>query len=486
VPALNIPLALAIDLGTSSVRAAIFDAAGRERAGVKHKYAWHRTHDGGVEADIATLFDTTCTAVDAVLDQAQEFAGDIVAVGFDTFWHGLLGLDASGRPLTPVYPWNDTRARAAAALLRERLDAAAVHARTGTFLHPSYPAAKIKWLMLSQPGLARSVAHWCSPGEYIERRLFGDLRVSMSMASGTGLLDQHSMAWDEEMLDAVGVSGSTLAPIADIDVAFTNLRSEYAARWPALARVPWIPALGDGACANIGSNCTDESAIALSLGTGGALRVLTRSAVVPTQGLWQYRLDRGRALIGSAISNGGSVYAWLRETLRLPDLQTLEKSIAALDADAHGLTMLPFLAGERGPDWPLDARAALVGMSADTKPEEIVRAGLESVALRLARIHSLVRGCFPDALGIVADGGALRDSHAWAQIIADAIGEPLQMSPILEATSRGVALVALESAGFKTEPEILQPRITLQPDLRSHERYLIALRRQEALERDLD
>ncbi len=476
------PCVLAIDLGTSSVRAALFDATGRQHVGVQQKYTWERTPDGGVQADIAKLFEAVCVSVDAVLESAHEFAGDVIAVGFDTFWHGLLGLDAAGRPLTPVYAWNDTRSHDAAARLRERIDPVAAHARTGTLLHPSYPAAKIAWLTLTQPALARSVAHWCSPGEYIQQQLFGDLRASISMASGTGMLDQRRMEWDGEVLDAIGLDSTTLSPIIDIDAPFHDLRSGYADRWPSLALIPWTPAIGDGACANVGSNCIDESRVALSLGTGGAVRVLTSNAVQAAPGLWQYKLDRKRTLVGSAISNGGSVYAWLRETLALPDAETLEKLVESMDADAHGLTMLPFLAGERGPDWPLDARAALIGLTSDTKPEEIVRAGLESVALRLARIYALVRERFPNAHEIVADGGALRGSHVWRQIIADAIGEPLQMSPIAEATSRGVALIAFASIGVHIQPESVESGKVVQPDMRAHERYRTAMDRQSRLE----
>ena len=138
--------------------------------------------------------------------------------------------------------------------------------------------------------------------------------------------------------------------------------------------MPWYPAVGDGAAGNIGSDCTDPGRIALNVGTSAALRVVTDTARRPPRGLWRYRIDRRRALVGGATSEGGNVYAWCRHVLRLPDDDALERELAARLPDDHGLTVLPFLAGERAPGWRGNRRAAIAGLSLDTTAVDILHA----------------------------------------------------------------------------------------------------------------
>src|SRR6266851_4366408 len=158
-----------------------------------------------------------------------------------------------GRPRTPVITWADTRSAAAALELRREHDERAIHARTGAPLHSAFFPAKLRWLRRARPEVFRRAAAWCGFGEYLQAQLIGTLSASLSMASGTGLLDQTRGRWDETMMEAAGIAAPTLPRIDD--TAAPGLRPRWAARWPALARVPWHPARGDGACSNVGSDC---------------------------------------------------------------------------------------------------------------------------------------------------------------------------------------------------------------------------------------
>jgi gluconokinase len=221
------------------------------------------------------------------------------------------------------------------------------------------------------------------------------------------------------------------------------------------------------------------------IGTSGAMRVLYEGeppARLPAS-LWCYRLDRRRVLVGGALSDGGGLYEWMRETLALPsDDEQLERELAAMQPDAHGLTVLPFWAGERSTGWNARARGAIIGLRTHTRPAEIVRAALEAVALRFAALADDLSPFAPDAQ-LYASGGALRHSRAWTQIIADALGHTLRLSRAREASSRGVALVALERLGaIKNLTDVPLPTYeTFAPDADAHARYREALARQESL-----
>ena len=132
-----------------------------------------------------------------------------------------------------------------------------------------------------------------------------------------------------------------LAPLGDLDQPCQGLQGAWATRWPALADVPWLLPVGDGAAANIGAGCDTPDRVALTMGTTGAMRVVVgpELARVP-DGLWLYRVDGPRALLGGATTEGGNLYAWLRTLLQLPDEATLQAALAERPAAGHGLMVL--------------------------------------------------------------------------------------------------------------------------------------------------
>ena len=198
------------------------------------------------------------------------------------------------------------------------------------------------------------------------------------MASGTGLLDVHALIWDAEMLEVSGIGADRLSPLVDLGPPGC-LRADFANRWPALADTRWFPALGDGACANVGSGAIGPSRMALTVGTSAAMRmILPRPPdepwVVP-HGLWAYRLDRERAVLGGALSNGGNLLRWIWDTTGTDRTDETTAAAAALAPDSTGLTFLPFLAGERSPGWYDDASGVIAGLTVTTGPEHLIRAG---------------------------------------------------------------------------------------------------------------
>jgi gluconokinase len=473
-------LVMALDVGTSSARAACFDAEARPLRGAEGRvaYAPRVAPDGEVVLDPDHLVTAVATAVDATLAGAGTRAAEIAAVGASVFWHSLLALDQGRRPLLPVLTWADTRSAAAAAALRARLDAEAVHARTGAVLHASYYPARLAWLYASRPELVARAATWCGFAEYLLWRLTGSLRASVSMASGTGLFDQHRQDWDAPLLAECGLTPDRLPPVDDAPAP--GLTPEWAARWPALARVPWFPGWGDGGCSNLGSECAGPDRIALNVGTSAALRLVSPELFTAPSGLWRYRIDRRRALVGGATSEGGNVLAWARGLLALPDEDALDTALLARVPDRHGLTVLPFLAGERSPGWRADARGAIAGLSLATGPLDIATALLEAVALRLSLVYERLAPLATRDHLVIASGGALTRSAAWTRMLADAFGRPLALSDEAEASSRGAALRVLEGLGAPAPP----PRglgAIVGPDPGRHAVYLAARERQRHL-----
>lgn len=481
---------LALDIGTSSTRAILFDAQGDKIGDVAQiAYAQSTTPDGGVETDADALLERTAQCIDALLKTTN---AQIVAVAASCFWHSLMAVDAQNQALTPLFSWADNRAAPWIPALRATLDEDETHARTGCVFHTSYWPAKLLWLHHTKPELftssTRSPIRWIGFGEYLALKWCDNARISLSMASGTGLFHQNNCDWDDATLAALPIGRDNLSPLCDANESIGNLKAELQSRWPQLKSAKWFPALGDGACSNVGSGCTTPDKIALNLGTSGALRVvLGNFADAPPRGLWRYRLDKKRVLLGGAISNGGSIFAWARKTFNFPD--DAELQISQMPPDAHGLTIAPFLAGERSPLWNANARFALEGATLDTTSLEILRACLEASSLRFQAVAELLFQAIDEtsstrcALQIVASGGALAKSPVWTQIMCDCLGVPLQLSQEAEASARGAALMALEALGIiDNVGQLFAERgQTLQSDTTNHQIYAHALTRQNAL-----
>jgi gluconokinase len=390
---------LALDIGSSSVRAQRFDERGEPEGELRQE-----------------KYDTTDPQ--EIVTKCHKVLQGEEPNGTSCFGHSLIAVDEDWNPLTPVLGWRDTRSADAAEWLSHRLNGEAVHARTGGFLHPSFWAAKLAWLAQVEPDTFRHAAHFVSFSDF----LLGKPETSLSMASGTGLLDLTTNDWDEELLAALGIDRERLPRIVDQPV--------------------WL----DGVCSNLGAGCVGTERAALMVGTSATLRLLYETErPQPQPGLFLYRVDEHRVIEGGALSDGGNLHAWLEQTLA-------DGSSEA--RDDHGLTFLPFLGGERSTGWDPRQTGAILGLTFDTTPADIRRAALEGVGYRFAAVADLL----PNVQEIVATGGALLKDREWVQIMADALARPVRRSGVEEASLRGAAVAVLAEPDDASLGDVFHPR----------------------------
>jgi len=471
------PMLLSIDVGTSGVRAALFDDRGNEVPGAQTRR--HRNLSDFAELDADVLVDEVVKTIDELLTYHFHAAAQIELIAVSAFWHSLIGVDAEGLATTPLLTWADTRAAEYAKNLRIQFDELANHARTGCRFHASYWPAKLQWLKHEHPEKFNATRYWLGFAEYLVLRLFGETATTISMASATGLMNQQTCDWDWDFVEALSISPDTLPEIKT--TMSLRLSDTFTFRWPALAEARLASVVGDGAANNIGAGCTTKDKIALMIGTSGAMRVAFAgeppSEIPPS--LWSYRASDRRVVVGGALSDGGGLVTWLTESLNV-DITRLHEELAALEPDAHGLTVLPFWSGERSTGWSADARGGIFGVRQQTSRAEIVRATLEAIAYRFALIARDLDRIAPNAT-IVASGNALRSSPLWLQIIADVLGRPLMFGGAAESSIRGAALLALEAVGkigAIDEDSIVVEQV-FEPDMSRHARYQAGLARQE-------
>lgn len=449
---------LAIDLGTSSTRAALYyatDATPVPGVFAQRQHTPTITPDGGATLDPDALVQEVQECIAEALAEAP--AGTrILGAGLSGFWHSAVGIDEKGDAQTSVLLWSDTRsAPQVARFKKERPDLPGI---TGCPWHSSYLYGRLTWLQETQPDVFARCWRFISPPGYVMGKLFGfeGLQESPSMASASGLWDQTAQQWLPEW-------EHLMFPVGD-----SPLGTDY----------PWFPAIGDGAASSAGAGAVRPDRLALMIGTSGALRAFgMRGTGMPTrpEGLWRYQLASDWFALGGGLTNGGSLWAWLEKTLNLGEITPAEP-------DAHGLTILPFLSGERAPLWRDDLFGAIVGLSGSTTPEDIAYAHLEAVAYRFAAVRDLLRPLAPQA-SLVATGAALKKSPVWPQILADVLGEPLLLCAEDEGSARGAALWARERLGLGAVQEAPTPAIeaTITPDFHRHAIYQAARERHETL-----
>lgn len=471
---------LAIDIGSSSVRAALHDRLGRTVTGtaVQVPYTWDVAADRSVRLSHRALLAVVGEALDQIVDVAESLTPDVAAAGISCFFHSIAGLDAARRPVTPVLSWADSTSSAEAAALREQIDPAWVHQTSGVPIHASYWPARVLRLRGEQPRIRR----WAGFPELLMETLTGSHGVSRSMASGTGLLDRAHGTWSLRLLEHLAVEAGDVPPIVDDEEVLGRLSGEASRRWSELAHVSWFAPWGDGSCANMGMGAAGPGRAGITVGTSGAMRsFIADPAPSLSSGLFGYRLGAG-TVAGGQLSEGGGVLDWTSRLLGR-SRRSLERAAEGIAADGHGLTVLPYAFGERGLGYHDHARGVVVGLHADTDPAAVYRATLESVAFGFAAIDDRLSEMLGQAPAIVASGGALARSPLLAQVLSDSLGREMAVAPMFEASRHGAALLALRgSAALDAVTEVPPPRgRTVRPDPERLTRYASARERQRAL-----
>lgn len=465
------PLVMTLDVGSTACRGSLHDAMGTPVRGYRHKveHSFTTAADGTSVIDPDQVVEELTGILDRVCDRA-ELAGRVRGVGLDTFASSLVGVDAEDHAITPCFTYADSRCAPQLAQLREELDEREVQQIVGARLHTSYSAPRFRWLAQEQPEVMERAALWMSLGEYVWLRLLGTTAAGTSTAAWTGLLNRRSGAWDQRMLKAAGITADVLSPILDPDQPLPDVDPQRTSRWAGLDKAEWFAPVADGLCANLGVGGSDEQAIVASAATSGAMRVLLhhRPATIPS-GLWCYRIDSKRCLLGGALNDVGRATSWLDQTLKL-ESRSLDE-IAAADPDANTPVVLPFLTGERSTGWAGSARAVFAEVSASTGPDGMARGMLEGIAASYGRVADELREAAPRVERIVAAGRVTQKLPSWLQILGDHLGTPVIHQTIKRSTCRGNALLMLESLAPDVPRADPEPAGTYSPRESTREYY---------------
>ncbi len=445
---------LALDQGTTSSRAIVFDLAGRPVATAQREFKQHYPQPGWVEHDPADLWNTQRDCAADALANAGATAADLAAVGIANQRETtLLWNRRTGAPVHPAIVWQDRRTADACARLRDAGHEPLVTAKTGLRLDPYFSATKLAWLLDHVPG-ARAAAE---RGELafgtVDTWLLWNLTAGRihatdtSNASRTLLLDLQTGAWDADLLKLFNIPASILPEIRDTAGDFGVVAEGLPG-----AGAPIAALVGDQQAALFGQACLQPGMAKATYGTGAFLLLNTGADVVRSENAllstaaWRIGGKITYALEG-AVFVAGAVVQWLRDELQLVASADELNQLAASVPDSNGALLVPAFVGLGAPHWDPYARGALVGLTRGVNRAHLCRAALESIAHQTTELLAAMEKDSGLALAeLRVDGGASR-SAPLLQIQADLLGRAVLRPTVSETTALGAAALAGIGAG---------------------------------------
>ena len=444
---------LALDQGTTSSRAILFDRSGRAISVSQKPFTQSYPKPGWVEHDPEEIWSTQLTAAREAISSARITPSQVAGIGIANQRETAVFWDRkTGHPLGPAIVWQDRRTTDICRLLSAEGLEKRVAERTGLLLDPYFSATKIMWFLQAEEN-HRSRAQsgeicFGTVDSWLIQRLTGRHLTDPSNASRTMLFDIGRGAWDPELASAMGVPLSMLAQVRPSASDFGTVPKEILG-----AAIPVRGVLGDQQAALLGQACLEPGDVKVTYGTGcfcllctGRERVASANRLLTTVA-WDLGEGLEYALEGSVFI-GGAVVQWLRDELRILSSAAESETMARAVSDTGGVYFVPAFVGLGAPYWDPDARGSILGITRGTRQEHIVRAGLESVALQTRDlVEAMERDAGSSIRSVRVDGGASTNAFLM-QFQADILGVPLVRPRTFETTALGAAFAAGLSAGM--------------------------------------
>lgn len=363
-------------------------------------------------------------------------------ISFSSAMQSVIAIDKNGKPLTDAILWADNRAGEIAEDLKNNENGKLFYQKTGIPIHPFSPMTKIAWLKEFEPEIFSKTYKFISIKEYVWHDFTGEYITDTSMASGTGLLNIHTLKWDNEILEYLAIQPQQLSEICEVTHQAKGLSDDFL----------YIIGGGDGALANLGTGAMNKGFMALTIGTSGAVRLPIDQPFLDEQMRTQcYHLQGKQYLTLGAVNNGAIVLQWLKENIlrTTASYDQLFDEAAKIPAGAEGLLFVPYLLGERAPIWDAAAQGSLLGIQIIHTQAHLVRATLEGILFGLFQITEIL---LPDAdsrkqTTIMASGG-FGKSELWLQIVADIFQMKVETSQTIEGSAWGAVLIGMKATGI--------------------------------------
>ena len=478
---------LAIDIGTTNVKAAIFDEQGKMLSLARAEVSIHSPVPGSAIQHLDELYNATIKSAKSAVSIAKMAKVDVVA--FSAQMHGLGAIDNKGKEVLPLVTYLDTRPAIAFEKLVKMVDSYRLYENTGCPPLFIYPLTKFIWLSLTMPNIIKKAKWFVSAKDYVLYKILGEPYIDKSVMSGSQLLDIQRLKWSDLALSLTGVDESKLPHICNGEDVLQTLPKHKADLLGLRESAPLVLGASDGALHSVGLGGIEKSLLALNIGTSGAIRSVSKKPLIDKSKdmrFFCYYIGHGLRLPGGAVNNAGIGLKWFRDEfghlevtmakLRNEDpYNLLTKQAEKVEATAEKLLILPFFSGERFPVRDPYAKGVIFGLTLRHGKAHVIRALMESCVYTLKWIYDAMVENGIEGKAIRTGGGGAK-SILWRQIQADVFGLPVEKTLAEEVSLLGAAMMGLVAIGvYNSLEEATKNMIKIvsvqHPNMENHEKY---------------
>lgn len=478
---------IGVDIGTTSTKSIAFDLSGNVITKRNVPYPIYNPQPSWSEQSPTEMLDAVVESIKFVVDENNANGNQLLGVSFSSAMHSIIAVDKEGKPLTDCIIWADTRSKDYADKIKSSKEGHEIYMKTGTPIHPMSPLCKLCWLRDNMPDIFNSSYKFISIKEYIFFKLFGQYLIDYSIASATGLFDIYELSWNKTALTLVGIDEDKLSVPVSTTYSVTGINKEYGTYMNISSDIPFILGASDGCLANLGANAIKKGDAAVTIGTSGAIRIISDTAKNDEkERIFSYILTEDHYVLGGPVNNGGIIFRWFRDNFSPLELEAARKlnidpyelmtdEAAKVSPGCDGLIFLPYLLGERAPHWDAYSKGVYFGINITHKREHFLRALLEGVIYGIFNVGKALQETTGEIDTIYATGGFVR-SQLWVQMLADVFNKKVVISESYESSCLGAAVLAMKALGIINNIEEVRNLVPIskvfEPDENNHKTYM--------------
>ena len=482
------PIVLAIDIGTTNVKAAIFDEKGDALSVARTEVSIHSPAPNLAVQPLNELYEATIRSAKSAVKIAK--IGDVDAVSLSAQMHGLGAIDSDGKELLPLITYLDTRSAIVLENLEKMVSPHELYEKTGCPPLFIYPLTKLIWLKRTSPEIITKARWFVSAKDYVVYKILGEPHIDRSVMSGSQLLDIHKLTWSDLALSLIDIDEDKLPHLCDGEKVLEKMPKQIAELIGLNEGAPLVLGASDGALHSVGLGATERNKLALNIGTSGAVRSVSENPLIDKDKAMRffcYYIGHGLRLPGGAVNNAGIVLRWFRDEFGQSEVMSaklidedpynlLTKQASGVEATAEKLLVLPFFSGERFPVRDPYAKGVIFGLTLRHGRAHVIRALMEGCIYALKWVYDAMIENGVTGKALRSGGGGAR-SVLWRQIQADIFGLPVERTSVEEASLLGAAIFGLMAIGkYKSLTEATNNMVKVvdvrRPNLENHEKYV--------------
>jgi gluconokinase len=474
---------ITVELGTNAVRVFAFDLKGNVLSSAKGSYPTFHIQPDYSEQDPEQIFITMLYVLKNMITETLHPRRYVVqSICFVASMHSVLAIDDQGVPLGNVITWADNRGKKEAQELKESDLGKVLYRATGTPIHPMSPLVKIAWMKNNDKSRFARASKFLSLKSYILQQLTGEFVLDYSLASATGLLNIHTMKWEQTALDFAGIQADQLPSLMSVFDIPGKLRKEYQKSLGLESNTRIMVGSSDGCMATLGAGVWREDKATVTVEDSGAVRVVGKKVLDDDkQRFFNYLLAENYYISGGPTNNGGVIFDWFAKQFGTSSapfdteymMDSLIQEAANVRVGSEGLLFLPYLLGERAPIWNANARGSYFGLNIKHERQHFIRATIEGILYEIYSIGKILQE--HRTINSLSINGSFATIPFCAQLLADIFNKPVNMAMNANSASRGAFLLSAIDMGiystFEQAAESTTYQETIMPRESNHDTH---------------